>query len=118
MLIFIKVLSYFLCARTKLVFFHISGNIPFSNDSSNQIFKGMVPDSLQIFIILIDTLSCPCHLLEFNYIIIIDNISLFVTRKALILVFVLNERGGNTQPFFMGVHIEAKMLLKILAFLQ
>ena len=78
----------------------------------------MVTDSLQIFIILIDTLSCPCHLLEFNYITTIDNISLFVTRKALILVFVLNERGGNTQPFFMGVHIEAKMLLKILAFLQ
>ena len=48
----------------------------------------MVTDSLQIFIILIDTLPCPCHLLEFNYIIIIDNISLFVTRKALILVFV------------------------------
>ena len=77
----------------------------------------MVTDSLQIFIILTDTLSCPCHLLEFNYITTID-ISLFVTRKALILVFVLNERGGNTQPFFMGVHIEAKMLLKILAFLQ
>ena len=59
---------------------YISGNIPFFNDSSNIIFKGIVTDSLQIFIILINTLPYPCDLHESNDF-IIDNISLFVTRK-------------------------------------
>ena len=72
-------MTYYLCTRTTLGFFHISRNIPFFNDSSNIIFKAIVANSLQIFII-VDILSYPCDLLESNDF-IIDNISLFVTRK-------------------------------------
>ena len=75
------------------------------------IFKGVVTDSLQMFVILIGTLSYPCDLLESNCF-IIDNRSLFVTRKELILVLALYKRGGNTLMFFIGMHIEAKKLLK------
>ena len=63
---FIKVLSSFLCIGTTLVFFHISGNIPCFNYSSNIIFRGIVTDSLQVCINLIDILSYPCPLLESN----------------------------------------------------
>ena len=78
----------------------------------------IVTNSLQIFIILIDILSYPCDLLESNDF-IIDNISLFVTRKELILVvLVLYKKGGNTLLFFIGVHIETNKLLKRFAFLQ
>ena len=64
----------FLCTGTTLALFHISGNIPFFNDSSNIIFEGIVNNSLQIFDILIDTLSYPCGLLKCN-VFILDNIS-------------------------------------------
>ena len=47
----------------------------------------IVTDSVQIFIILIDILSYPYDLLESNDL-IIDSISLFVTRKKFILVLV------------------------------
>ena len=79
------------------------------------MFKGRVTDSLQIFTILTDTLSYPCDLLESNKY-IIDNISLFETRKDLILVLVLYRTGGST--LFIGVYIEAKKILKSFAFLQ
>ena len=81
------------------------------------MFKGRVTDSLQIFTILTDTLSYPCDLLESNKY-IIDNISLFETRKDLILVLVLYRTGGSTPLFFIGVYIEAKKILKSFAFLQ
>ena len=42
-----------------LTFFHIPGNIPFLNDSSNILFRGIVTDSL-----LIEISSHPCDLLE------------------------------------------------------
>ena len=38
----------------------------FFNDSSNMIFKGIVTDSLQVFVILIEILLHPCDLLESN----------------------------------------------------
>ena len=56
--------------------------------------------------ILNDKLSYPCALVEFVF--IIDNISLSVTLKEFILVFVLFEKGGGTLAFFIGVHIDAK----------
>ena len=61
-------------------FFHMSGKIYFFSDSSKMIFRGIVTDSLQIFIILIDILSHPRALLESNEF-IIDNIFLFITQK-------------------------------------
>ena len=81
------------------------------------MFKGIVTDSLQIFIILIEILSNPYDLLKSNDF-IIDKISLFVTRKESILVLVLYKRGGNTILLFISVHIETKNLLKRFAFLQ
>ena len=39
---------------------------------------------------------------------IIDNMSLSVTLKEFILVFILYEKGGRTLAFFVGVHIDAK----------
>ena len=83
----------------------------FFNDFSNIIFKGIVIDSLQIFIILIDILLYPCDLLESNDF-IIDNISLFVTQKEFILVLVLYKRGGHTLLFF----IEKKAVKKMCFF--
>ena len=77
--------------------------------------EGMVMDSLQIVIILIEIY--PCDLLESNDF-IIDSISSFVTQKQFILVLVLYKRGGNTLLFLIGVHIETKKLLKRFAFLQ
>ena len=60
--------------KTKLTFsFHISGNIIFI-DSSNIIFKDIVTGSAQVE-------TCPCDLLESNDF-IIDNISLFVTKRS------------------------------------
>ena len=81
------------------------------------IFKGIVTDSLQIFIILIEILSHPCDFLESSDF-IIDSISLFVKRKEFILVLVLHKRGGNTLLFFISVHIETKKLFTKFAFLQ
>ena len=69
-----------------LTFFHISGNIIF-NDFSNIIFKNIVTDSLQIFMILIDILSYPHDLFESNDF-FIDNISFFITQKEYTLVLV------------------------------
>ena len=103
--------------RNYISFFPYFWKYSFFNDSSNIIFKGIVTDSLQIFIILIEILSNPCDLLESSDF-IIDSISLFVTRKEFILVLVLYKRGGNTLLFFIGVHIETKKLLKRFAFLQ
>ena len=57
--------------------------------------------------ILIDILSYPCDLLESNGF-IIDNRSVFVTRKEFILVLVLYKRAGNTLLLFIGVHAEKK----------
>ena len=52
-------------------------------------------------------MSHPCALVEFNDF-IIGNISLSVTLKESIFVFVLHEKGGSTLAFFIGVHIDAK----------
>ena len=61
--------------QTKLAFFfHISGNIISFIDSSNVIFKDIVTGSVQVE-------TCPCDLLESNDF-IIDNISLFVTKRS------------------------------------
>ena len=57
--------------------------------------------------ILIDILSYPCDLLESNDF-IIDNRSVFVTRKEFILVLVLYKRAGNTLLLFIGVDAEKK----------
>ena len=84
----LKFCLLFLCIETKLAFCHISGNISFFNYSSDIIFKGILTDSLQIFIILIEMLSYSCDLLESNDF-IIDSICLFVTREEFILVSVL-----------------------------
>ena len=92
---FIQVLSSFLCTGTKLAFFF---HIPFFNTSSNIMFKGIVTDSLQILIILINTLSCQCDFLESKDF-IIGNISLFATRKEPTLMLVLYKRGDNTLLF-------------------
>ena len=105
-----KVLSFFLATGTTLTFFHNSGNIPFFNDSSNMVFKGIVTDSLQIFTI-------PCDLLESNEF-STDNIRSFETGKELILVLVLYKMGGRTLLFFINVHIVAKKVLKRFAFSQ
>ena len=110
-------MSSFLCAGIIFLFFHMSGKIPFFNDFSKMIFRGIVTGSLQIFIILIDLLSYPWDLPKFNEF-IIYNISLFVTKKQWILVFVLKIKGGNLQLFFIGAHIEAKKLLKRFPFSQ
>ena len=61
--------------------------------------------------ILTDTLSYSHDLLEANDF-IIDNVSLFETRKELLLVLVLFKRGGSTLMFFIGVDIEATQLLQ------
>ena len=58
----------------------MSGKIPLFKDSTKIIFREIVTDSLQVFIVLTDILSYPLALLEFNEF-IIDNISLFVTQK-------------------------------------
>ena len=87
----------------------------FFNDSSNIIFKVIVTDSLQIFIILIDILSHPCDLLESKDF-IIDNISLFVRQKVFILVLVLYKKGGNAILFFIGGHIKTKKVIKKICF--
>ena len=92
---FIQVLSSFLCTGTKLAFFF---HIPFFNTSSNIMFKGIVTDSLQILIILINNLSCQCDFLESKDF-IIGNISLFATRKEPTLMLVLYKRGDNTLLF-------------------
>ena len=99
--------------RNYISFFQYFWKYPFLNDSSNKIFKGIVTDSLQMFIILIDILLYPCDLLESNDF-IIDNISLFVTQKEFILVLVLYKRGGHTLLFF----IEKKAVKKMCFFLQ
>ena len=100
--------------RNCISFFPYFWKYYFFNDFSNIIFKGIVTESLQIFII--DTLSYPCNLLESNDF-IIDNISLFETQKELILVLVLYKRVVNTLSFFVGVHIEAeKVIEKICSF--
>ena len=72
----------FLFIETKLAFLHVSGNIPLNNYSSNIIFKGIVSDSLQIFIILINILSYQCDLLESNDF-IVDNISFIFNKKRI-----------------------------------
>ena len=55
------------------------------------MFKGIVTDSLQILIILIDALSYQCDFLESKDF-IIGNISLFATRKEPILMLVLHKK--------------------------
>ena len=57
-------------------------------------------------IILIVKLSYTCALVESNDF-IIDNMSLSVTLKEFILVFVLYKEDGRTLAFFIGVHIDA-----------
>ena len=103
--------------RNYISFFPYFWNIPFFNDSSNIIVKGIVTDSLQFFIILIEILSHPCDLLESSDF-IIDSISLFVTRKEFILVLVLYKKEVTHYCFFIGVHIETKKLLNRFAFSQ
>ena len=80
-------------------------------------FNGKISDWLQIFIILIDILSQPWALLGSN-IFIITNILILVLWKDLILLPVLYEKDGKQLGLSIGVHIEAKKLLKIFAFLQ
>ena len=60
--------------------FHMSGKIAFFNDSSKMIFRDIVTHSLQIFIILIDIMSYPWALLEFNEF-IIQNIFIWDTKS-------------------------------------
>ena len=79
-------------------------------------FNGKISDWLQIFIILID-ISQPWALLRSN-VFIIANISFSVTWKDLILLPVLYEKDGKQLVLSIGVHIEAKKLLKMFAFLQ
>ena len=69
--------------------------------------ESIVTDSLQIFTILVNTLSYSRDLLKYNDF-IIDNMSLFETRKEFILEFVSCIRGGSTRLFSVGVHMEAK----------
>ena len=89
-----KILPSLLCTETTLVFFHISGNIPFFIDSSHIIFTGILTASLQIFIILIDRLSYPRDLLASKDFPVdnIDNISFFASQKKLILALVFYKR--------------------------
>ena len=47
---------------------------------------------------------------------IIDSISFSVRLKDFILVFVLYKKGGKVLAFFIGVHIDAKKLLKMIDF--
>ena len=49
---------------------------------------------------------------------IIANISFSVTLKDLILLLVLYEKGGKQLVLSIGVHVEAKKLLKMFAFLR
>ena len=62
-------------------------------------------------------LSQPWGLLGSN-VFIIANISFSVTWKDLILLPVLYEKDGKQLVLSIGVHIEAKKLLKMFAFLQ
>ena len=116
-LTFYESFVFFFMYRNYISLFPYFWRYSFFNDSSCILFKGIVTDSQQVFIILTDMLSYPGDLLEsndFN----IDNIPLFVTRKELILVLVLYKARGNTLLFFIGVHVETKELLKRFAFLQ
>ena len=110
-------MSSFLWTGTTFAFFYIFGNLPFLRECSKIIFNGKISDWLQIFIILIDILSQPWALLGSN-VFIIANISFSVTWKDLILLPVLYEKDGKQLVLSIGVHIEAKKLLKMFAFLQ
>ena len=77
------------------------------------VFKGKITDCLQIFIILLDIwalLGCNAF--------ITANISFSVTWKDLILLPVLYEKDGKQLVLSVGVHTEAKKLLKMFSFLQ
>ena len=62
-------------------------------------------------------LSQPWGLLGSN-VFIIANISFSITWKDLILLPVLYEKDGKQLALSIGVHIAAKKLLKMFAFLQ
>ena len=98
-------------------FFQIAGNLPSFRDCSNIIFKGTVNDSLQVLIIFIDILSQPWALAGSKFF-IINDMSSSVTSNDVILALVLYENNGNKLEFFIGVHIDAKKLLKRFAFSQ
>ena len=110
-LFFYQTFIFFLCTGTTFALFHISGNTPFFNDTIKIIFRGMVIGSLQIFIILTDKLSYPCALGGSNDF-SLGNMSFSVAWKELILLFVLQEKYDSVIAFFIGVHIDAKKLLR------
>ena len=101
--------------RNYICLFHISGNLPLK-ECLKITFNGKTNDWLQIFIILIDILSQPWALLGSNDF-IVANISFSVTWEDLILLPVLYEKDGKQLVLSIGVHIEAKKLLKMFAFL-
>ena len=79
-------------------------------------FKGKTKVLSYILIILIDSLSQPCHLFEFR-LFVIERISSFIfndeSRSSLLMV-----RGVKVLFFDSGVHCDAKNVLKSSAFLQ
>ena len=77
-------------------------------------FKGIVI-TLQIWMILIDRLSHPWALVGSTGF-IIDSISFSEMLNDFILVFFLYEKDNKVLAFFIGVHIDAKKLLKMFDF--
>ena len=98
-----------------LPFFQSSGKIPTVKDDSNRYFKGFRIDLPHSSIIRMETLSHPCALFEFKFLIIRSISSSFIL-KSLICFCVLHEKLGNVLEFTTGEHCEAKKLLKRLAF--
>ena len=79
--------------------------------------SGKAIDSPQICLIFIEILSKPCAFLG-SKVFIINEISLWVTWKEVILALVLYANGGNELSLFIGVHINTIKSWSRLAFEQ
>ena len=116
-IIFYQHFVFFFIDRNQNCLFPYFWKFTFFKRMFENNFNGKISAWLQIFIILIDILSQPWALLGSN-VFIIANISFSVTWKDFILLPVLHEKGGKYLALSVGVHIEAKQLLKMFAYLQ
>ena len=81
----------FLWTGIMLPFFQSSGKIPVVRDDSNRYFKGFTIDLPHSCINQMETLSHPCALLEFKFL-ILRSISSYFISKSLIRFSVLQEK--------------------------
>ena len=102
-----------------LLFDEQEQHLPFSIflDCSKIIFKSKISIWLLIFIIFIEIFPQTWALLG-SKVFITVSMSFSVTWKELILLPILYEKDGKKLALSTGVHIEAKKLLKMLAFTQ